>query len=93
MFRYPIPKALRTSLAAAQGTCRAVRKRRELFLYQNGRIQLDKVEGLGEFLELKAVLDAEANDAAGHAMLRDLIRKFNVQPEDLLGQSYGEMVH
>src|SRR5258705_8041552 len=39
-----------------------VRKRREVLLWDNVRIHLDVVDGLGAFLELEAVLDAQHDD-------------------------------
>src|SRR4026208_2550188 len=44
------PAALRALLAAALGIRAVVRRRRELFLYENVRIHLDAVENLGSFI-------------------------------------------
>jgi predicted adenylyl cyclase CyaB len=49
------PSAVRGLLEAILGRHRVVRKRREIFLYENVRIHLDEVEGLGTFVELEAV--------------------------------------
>jgi homotetrameric cytidine deaminase len=68
------PAALREALDAALGTRVVVDKRRRLLLYENVRIHLDEVEGLGAFVELEAVADAGSDLAREHelvARLRD----------------------
>jgi adenylate cyclase len=64
----PEPHDLETLLAAALGVRGVVRKTRRLYLVGPTRIHLDRVEGLGAFLELEVVLeppDATAPDATG----------------------------
>ena len=87
------PEALKAAMSAALGVRAIVRKRREIFLYNNVRIHLDDVEGLGCFLELEAVLGPEIDDAIGYAQLDDLMQKLDIRREDLLSNSYGEMVN
>lgn len=50
------PEALVEALDAALGTTVVVVKRRRLFRWENVRIHLDEVEGLGCFVELEAVV-------------------------------------
>jgi adenylate cyclase class IV len=50
------PGALASLLEAAHGVVAVIAKRRRLFLFQNVRIHLDAVEGLGDFIELESVL-------------------------------------
>jgi homotetrameric cytidine deaminase len=49
------PDELRAALDALLGTLVVVDKRRHLLLYENVRIHLDEVEGLGSFVELEGV--------------------------------------
>jgi homotetrameric cytidine deaminase len=66
--------ALREALDAALGTLVVVDKRRHLLLYENVRIHIDDVEGLGAFVELEGVAAADSDLAHEHelvARLRD----------------------
>ena len=49
------PDELRAALDALLGTLVVVNKRRHLLLYENVRLHLDDVEGLGRFVELEGV--------------------------------------
>jgi predicted adenylyl cyclase CyaB len=70
------PDALRESLTLACGQAGRVRKQRRLFIVGRTRVHLDRVEGLGEFLELEVVLaqgePAEAGIAEAHALMAQL---------------------
>jgi predicted adenylyl cyclase CyaB len=86
------PETLKAALSAGLGVRGVVRKRREVFLWDNVRIHLDEVEGLGSFLEFEAVLGPRVDDAAGRAQLDQLVQEFAVDPADLLSGSYGDML-
>jgi homotetrameric cytidine deaminase len=60
------PQALREALDAALGTVVVVDKRRRLFVWDGVRIHLDRVEGLGAFVELEGVA-ADDSDLAREA--------------------------
>ena len=55
-------ETLREALDAALGTTVVVVKRRRLFEWENVRIHLDDVEGLGTFIELEALVGPGLND-------------------------------
>ena len=91
------PQRLKELLSASLGVVAVVDKRHTIYLFRNVRIHLDEVAGLGAFLEFEAVLDPAAADAAsaaaaGHAQLTFLSGEFRLRPDDLLAQSYGEML-
>jgi homotetrameric cytidine deaminase len=67
------PGALRDALDAALGTLAVVDKRRRLLVWDGVRIHLDRVEGLGAFVELEGVADA-ASDLAREADLVERLR-------------------
>ena len=69
-----------------------VAKRREIFLYENVRIHLDEVEGLGTFLEFEAVLGDGIDAAAGQSQVATLQKAFGISANDLLANSYSDML-
>ena len=93
----PVPEPARTKalLSALLGVHRIVRKTREIGLYENVRIHLDRVEGLGDFVELEAVWDGdpdgEAEQARKVAFLREALA---IRDGDLIAGSYeGLLAH
>ena len=84
--------SIKEMLAEALGILAVVEKVRTLYLWQNVRIHLDAVAGLGGYLEFEAVLSAEYDDADGHEKLQHLIRAFGLTEEDLIETSYLEMM-
>jgi adenylate cyclase len=70
------PEGLHATLAAAWGVRGRVLKQRTLYLAGRTRIHLDRVQGLGDFLELEVVLadgePAEAGVQEAHALLARL---------------------
>jgi predicted adenylyl cyclase CyaB len=88
----PDPQALKAALEAALGVACVVDKRREIYLYENVRIHLDEVRGLGTFLELEAVVRPEVDETAACAQLEVLTEKFSLARGDLLSGSYADMI-
>ena len=85
----PEPALTKALLSELLGIHRVVKKRREIALYQNVRIHLDRVEGLGDFVELEAVWDG---DAAGEAEQREKVaflrERLGIRDADLIAASY-----
>jgi predicted adenylyl cyclase CyaB len=92
--RIPIehPQPLVAALAAGLGVRTVVEKSRTVYLYENVRIHLDAVHGLGTFLEFEAELDADHDAAEGHRLVAQLQGEFAIRPEDLLTHSYSDML-
>ena len=63
--RSQTPALLREALDAALGETVVVVKRRRLFVWENVRIHLDDVEGLGTFIELEALVGPGLNVRRG----------------------------
>jgi adenylate cyclase class 2 len=84
-------RGLRDALTAALGGREVVRKRRELWLWENVRIHLDAVEGLGTFVEFEAVMTDGDDDAAGHAKLAKLRAALGIGEGDLIASSYADL--
>jgi predicted adenylyl cyclase CyaB len=87
-----VDRAVGPVLAAALGVLAVVEKTRTLYLWQNVRIHLDEVAGLGSFIEFEAVLTDEYGDQDGFEKLARLQQAFGIQPEDTLETSYLEML-
>jgi predicted adenylyl cyclase CyaB len=80
-------------LAAMLGVQRVVRKRREIALYENVRIHLDRVEQLGTFVELEAVWDgSEAGLAEQERKVAFLRERLGVLEEDVIAGSYETLL-
>jgi homotetrameric cytidine deaminase len=66
------PAALADALDAALGTLVVVDKRRRLLLYENVRIHIDDVAGLGSFVELEGVAEADSDLSREHELVARL---------------------
>lgn len=86
------PAGLLAALAGTLGIRGAVRKRREIFLWQNVRIHLDRVDGLGDFIEFEAVLRPEDAEEPARARLEELRERFQLDRGQLLAPSYADLL-
>ena len=86
------PESLRELLTQAHGQIGRVQKHRTLFLAGRTRIHLDKVTGLGEFLELEVVLRDEESLEAGVAEAHGLLQRLRVQPSQLIEGGYLDLL-
>lgn len=86
-----VQPSMKGFLANALGVLAVVDKVRTLYLWQNVRIHLDHVAGLGDFIEFEAVLDETYDDEDGHRKLAHLIAAFGLGEADHLTTSYLEM--
>ncbi|MEM7315771.1 MAG: CYTH domain-containing protein, partial [Planctomycetota bacterium] len=69
-----------------------VTKNRDVYFYENVRIHLDCVEGLGDFLELEAVQCEGLDREAQYALVERLCQQFLIGPDDRLRGSYRELI-
>lgn len=89
----PAPDALREALTLACGQAGRVRKRRTLYLVGRTRVHLDRVEGLGSFLELEVVLNADEPASAGVDEAHALMRRLGVDAEQLVAHAYVDLLN
>ena len=87
------PGPLKALLARALGVKTVVAKERRVFLYRNVRIHLDRVEGLGSFIEFEAAMDPGSADAEGEGMVTGLMERFSISPHDVIAGSYCDLVN
>lgn len=86
------PDTLRTVLTAAYGVVGRVVKRRTLYLIGRTRVHLDRVEGLGNYLELEVVLREGESSAAGVAEAEALLKRLDIGPERLVAAAYVDLL-
>jgi adenylate cyclase class IV len=84
---------LESALTSVLGVRAVVRKTRQLFLFEGVRIHLDRVDGLGNFIEFEAVAGDAGVDLGRFEMtLADLRRSFGIEDLHLVGESYADLV-
>lgn len=86
------PAVLGDVLADALGIAGTVRKRRLLYRVGQTRIHVDRVEGLGDFLELEVVLSAGQTTADGEAIAQALMRRLGIRDDDLVPIAYVDLL-
>jgi predicted adenylyl cyclase CyaB len=86
------PERLRETLSRAFGERGRVRKRRTLYLAGRTRIHLDRVEGLGEFVELEVVLEDDETGATGVAIAQSLLDRLGIGSQQLIEGAYVDLM-
>ena len=86
------PASLRESLTLAYGQSGRVQKRRTLFMAGRTRIHLDRVVGLGHFLELEVVLEEQEPSEAGVREAYELMARLGVEPSQLVEGAYVDLL-
>jgi adenylate cyclase class IV len=87
-----VPDMLRESLALAYGQVGRVRKHRTLYLAGRTRIHLDRVEGLGDFLELEVTLAEGEDSEDGLTEAQALLKALAIKPSQLVGVAYLDLL-
>jgi predicted adenylyl cyclase CyaB len=86
------PVAMRTMLVDALGRLAEVRKHRTLMIRRNVRLHLDRVEGLGDFGEIEAVLADDDAPQAFRDEVSTILTDLGVVAGDLIEDSYFELM-
>jgi homotetrameric cytidine deaminase len=84
----PDPAVARQALDAALGTLVVVDKRRHLLLWEGVRIHLDRVDGLGSFVELEGVAPAGSDLSAEREKVERLRAALGIG--EVLPDSYAD---
>jgi predicted adenylyl cyclase CyaB len=69
-----------------------VGKMRSIYLYENVRIHLDRVKGLGDLLEFEAVLGYENSIQEGQKKIDYLRDYLNIKDADLISVAYADLL-
>ncbi len=88
----PAPDSMREVLSLAYGIAGRVIKHRTLYLIGRTRVHLDRVKGLGDFMELEVVLadDEDERDARREAL--DLARGLGIDDHSLVHCAYVDLL-
>jgi predicted adenylyl cyclase CyaB len=86
------PDEVREALSLAYGQIGRVRKRRTLYLVGRTRVHLDRVEHLGDFLELEVVLAEGEPDGPGVAEAHRLMTALGIAPDQLVEGAYLDLL-
>lgn len=86
------PDRLRETLRLAWGQIGRVQKKRTLLLVGRTRIHLDRVQGLGHFLELEVVLEEDEPLEAGMQEANDIMAQLGVEPSRLIEGAYLDLL-
>ena len=86
------PDTLRKALEKSLGQIAVVDKTRLLFLVGRTRIHIDRVDGLGDFLELEVVLSQDDDIADGQTEAQQLMTEMQIKPEALIDCAYVDLL-
>lgn len=86
------PDSLRDVLSLACGQAGRVRKHRTLFLTGRTRLHLDRVEGLGHFLELEVVLEENEPTEEGARVAEELLQNLGIPRSQLVEGAYVDLL-
>ena len=87
------PDKTREVLSQAYGQTGRVRKHRTLFIIGRTRVHLDRVEGLGRFLELEVVLAEKESTEAGVIVANKLLHKLGISLDALIEGAYVDLLN
>ena len=86
------PDTLREALTLANGQEGRVVKHRTLFLVGRTRVHLDRVQGLGDFMELEVVLGENESTDDGVREAHELMARLQVPPDCLVQGAYHDLL-
>lgn len=87
--RVPMMSA-RNILMRYDGGIVTVEKTRELYMFKNARIHLDRVKGLGSFLEFEVV--SAGRRAEDRTLFCKLMSAFGIEDEDIVPTAYADLL-
>lgn len=86
------PDGLRACLGLAHGEVGRVVKHRTLYLVGRTRVHLDRVQDLGNFMELEVVLREDEPAEVGVAEAHALMARLGVEPTQLVEGAYVDLL-
>jgi predicted adenylyl cyclase CyaB len=92
LYRTKEIKGLKDVLINALPELITVDKKREIYFIDNVKFHLDKVKGLGEFIEIEAIGNDELERENLLEQCNYYLHLFNIKDEDLVSVSYSDML-
>jgi len=86
------PEVLLDILSHALGRIGEVRKTRILYLIGQTRLHIDRVEGLGDFLELEVVLRPDQSEDEGQQITEALLAELGIEKNQLVAEAYVDLL-
>lgn len=87
----PPGNSIRAALAAALGVLAVVDKRREIYFVGNVKIHLDRVRGLGRFVEVEAI-SRDGRVSKVRRQAREFQKHFGIVSADIVPLSYSDLI-
>jgi predicted adenylyl cyclase CyaB len=84
--------SLREILTLACGQIGRIRKHRILYLIDRTRVHLDRIQGLGDFLELEFVLNEGESTQKGIELTHRLMAQLGIQSQQLIDGAYVDLL-
>lgn len=86
------PNTLKLVLVKSLGIRGVVEKERSLYKYDQTRIHLDDVKGLGKYIELEVVLKKDQTVDDGKMIAKELMNTLNINESDLISVAYIDLI-
>jgi predicted adenylyl cyclase CyaB len=86
------PMILLEILDKTLGRIGEVRKDRTLYMIGQTRVHLDRVTGLGNFLELEVVLRLGQSENEGKTIANELLSTFSIDKKDFVAEAYIDLL-
>jgi adenylate cyclase class 2 len=91
MMLLPRRNSVRTILSSALGVMGVVNKRREIYFSGRVKIHLDRVRGLGKFIEVEAI-SRSGDVTKARSTARKFQKLFRISNIDIVPHSYSDLV-
>jgi predicted adenylyl cyclase CyaB len=85
------PYVLKEILSSVLGGAGRIRKVRAVYRVGQTRVHVDRVEGLGEFVELECVLEDDQDEGEGRRIVLELMKKLGIDERELIRCSYIDL--
>ena len=86
------PEVLLDILTQELGRIGEVKKTRILHLTGQTRVHIDRVEGLGDFLELEVVLRPNQSENEGKRIAEELLAELGIEQSQLIAEAYVDLL-